>query len=242
MYELLKLLIPFDLLVDTDMGILKFIQFNYQGNSNYYPGIMSMVEHDHNIFLFDVLKNRPFPNPLSAIVKEEKMIIINPDEMLNNLISSGDTYKEILKYSTSTSLLELVGKSLFLQDAVRYDVICRNKMEEEELLNRYRRMFDKEIIPLNIIIEEDYSKINLSEYGNLYIKYLDDLEKYNKEQIEGKNIFIINYRFNVVNENDVSNKDSLDIVKEKVEKLKPFINCNKFTYINLYPKTNNIVG
>lgn len=223
-------IIPFDMLVDTDMGLIKYIQFNFQGDDKYYPGIMSCVDPSNNEFLKTVLINRKFANPLSAIMKPEKMIVSKPDEMLDSFFRS--SYDEILNLSIATAIFDMVCRSLFVHDTLRYTILCGNKKEEDFLRKKFKRRFKTDKIPVNIIIGEPET-VETKQFDTIYIKDVHDIDRYftNKPIPNGKNFIIAKYVFNK------------EFIVEKDEYVEiPLIGiCNKYTetnkilFIDVYP-------
>lgn len=232
----IKSIIPFNLLVDTDMGLIKYTQLAFAGNKEglFYPNLLNMIGPEHTKFLQYALINRNFPNPLSAIVKEEKMLICNPDKIVETLYSTA--YNEILRLSTNTAIMNMICKSFFLSEILQFDILCENFTEKNELIKRFKTHFKTDKILATVIIGKP-KDIDLSNYGNIYIKDVHDIEKY-KEPIEGKNIIIAKYKFN--NEYSVEEDKYIDVPLMDV--INKYTSSNEVKFIDVYADIDNGVG
>lgn len=223
----IKSIIPFSMLVDTDMGLIKYIQFTCQGDNKYYPGIMNMTGPEYTETLQYTLIHRHFFNPLSAIVKSEKMLTCRPDDMLK-LFFSND-YEEILKLSTPTALMDVVCKSLFVSDTLQFNIICDSELEKKELIRRFEKHFNTTKFPAKITVTKK-NLIDTENYGNIYVKDVNELLQY-KQPLEGKNILIGNYDFNKefnTEDDEYMNLPIMDVVQK-------YMSNNKISFIDIYP-------
>lgn len=179
----MNVLIPFDLIVDIDMGLAKLIYFQYN-NKDFFN--TQYIENDN--LIKQLLLFREEENPLHEIYKY-------PDDFktINDLYQQFMTkeYKNILSVSNNTDLIKLLFVSNMNKDKlVIITVLCKSQDEVNILAERN--------IPCEIIIEPDKSKIDLSKYQSIYVKNLKDLDLYNDKQLYSKNIFVANYGFNVM--------------------------------------------
>lgn len=234
--NIIRSIIPFDLLVDTDMGVLKYVQISYPPTWGdfFYPELMEMIDPEYNAFLQDILIHRSFANPLCSLVKPEKMIIAHPDNFYERLMEKEKNM--ILKLSMNTAIMEMVCKSLFLQDSLRFDILCKDEKESDELMTRFKKHFKTPSIPSSIIIDKP-EKVDMSKYGNIYLKDIRDIKKY-KHPIEGKNIIIANYTFNKEVDPvtcEIEETPSLDIIGD-------YLSTNKVKFIDVYSIDKNEVA
>lgn len=232
-------ILPFDLMIDTDMGLIKHIQFRFQGDDKYYPGIMNCLNPDLTGFLQTALIHRKFANPLSAIMKPEKMIVSNPDEMLKSFFS--ESYTDILNLSGATGIFDMVCRSFFVADTLKYTILCKTEQESEFLKEKFRKRFRTDKVPCSVIVGTSGS-VDIKNFDTIYVKDVHDIDKYfeKKRPPEGKNIIVAKYDFNK------------EFVPEKDEYLEiPLIEvCDKYSasntisFIDVYPRfiEDKVVG
>lgn len=234
--NIIKSIIPFDLLVDTDMGFLKCIQLSYSENPGdlFYTSILEMIGPEHNSFLQYILTQRMFINPISVIVKPEKMLTCRPDEIYEKFMT--EKKDTILKLSMNTAIMEMVCKSLFLQDSLRFDVLCKDKQEADVLMMRLEEHFKTPNIPVSIVVNTP-DKIDINEYGSIYLKDIRNLKKY-RHPIEGKNIIIANYPFN--KDIDPLTGDIIEI--PSLDNIGDDINNNEIKFIGVYSINESEIG
>lgn len=222
----IKSLIPFELLVDTDMGVLKYSQLVFADDERlFYPGLMEMIGPDGTKTLQYALVHRRFINPLSAIIKQERMITCDPDNILEGIMRNA---QDVYKLSTSTAIMQMVCKSFFISEVVKFDILCKDNVEKRELLRRFKDHFKTDKVPANIVVGK-MEDIDISEYGSIYLKDIHDIKKY-KNPIEGKNIIIAKYAFNQEYNNEEDRYMELPIV----EVINEYTSTNEIRFIDIY--------
>lgn len=229
---IIKSIIPFDLLVDTDMGLIKYVQIAFPKSNLFHPSLMDMISSEHTAFLQYALIDRNFFNPLSAIMKEEKMLTSNPDKLKQDIINTG--YKEVLRLSTSTALFDLVCKSFFVSEMLQFDILCKSSKEVDEIRKRVRKKYNTDKPPCNFVIG-GFEDVDINNYGSIYIKDIHDIDKY-RGIIEGKNILIANYKFN--KEYNVKEEKYLEL--PILDVINKYSSSNEIKFIDVYP--DNIVN
>lgn len=238
-------LIPFNLLIDTDMGVIKYIQFSkaYQESGNFHKGIMEAVDPKLNEFIQNLLVMRKFANPISIIMKPEKLITSDPDKLLKSLLENEEIYNKILKLSTPTAIFDMVCRSFFVSDTLKYTILCNSDKEMKFLKKKFKSRFETDKVPATIIVSKP-ENVDLKYIDAMYIKDVHDIDKYftNKKLPSGKNIIVADYNFNN------------EYVPEKDEYLHmPLLNVcakysgtNEISFINVYPayiyEANDAVG
>lgn len=234
--DIIKSVIPFDLLVDTDMGVIKYVQISYSQDYRdlFYPEIMKMIGSEHNAFLEHLLIHRSFVNPLSVLVKAQKMLVAKPDTMYEQLMEKSKD--NILKLSMNTAIMEMVCKSLFLPDALRFDILCKDEKEKDELKKRFEDHFKTSKTPASIIVGTP-EELNHKTYGNIYLKNIRDIKKY-KQPIEGKNIIIGKYDFN--KDVDPLNGDIIEV--PYLDIASQYTGTNKIKFIDVYSINQSQIG
>lgn len=218
MYNL-DILIPFDLVVDLDIGLLKLVRFEYSNNDYFYKGILQGMDD----CLRYSLMTREDPNPLSIAA-------INPDdhETLDEFYKQfmEREYTKIMNLSQDTAISDLTkvsGMTSASDRIVRITIMCRS--EEEKKLINLRKMN-----PFRIIVSSP-EKIDLSQYKALFVKNAYDLDMY--RNVEALNLYIANYGFNLVKDPSRSNAPGLPI--DIVAKYSKDNEINIFTVYNLDP-------
>lgn len=218
MYNL-DILIPFELVIDLDIGLLKLVRFEYNKNNYFYKSILQGTDD----CLRYALMIREDPNPLSIAA-------VNPDdkESLNEFYKQfmEREYTKILNLSQDTAISDLTKVSSMSNSAdriVRITVMCRNE-EEKKLINV------RKINPFKVIISNP-EKVDLSQYKALFVKNVYDLDLY--RNVEALNLYIANYGFNLIQDPDKSNTPGLPI--DIVAKYSKDNEINIFTVYNLDP-------
>ena len=199
--------IPFDMVIDTEMGLMKLIEFEYNNNFFYNH----LLGNDEYVKL--LLRDREKRNPLSIIAKngtsEEEL-----DDMYRQFMET--RYNDILRLSPNTNLFHLLKLS-HSDECVHLTIVFDNEEQEElfdkrkgEAFRRYNgSIFDKELIQNN---------------GSFYIKYIDALSDHT--EIEGKTIYLADYKFNKTEADTEGYYPRMDIYQDLIS--------NVFKFINLY--------
>lgn len=216
--------ILFDLIIDTDVGLLKFIQKEYNNPKVFIPGILN--ERDVNILKM-IMIDRIHYNPLKAIMIEGTDAYNNADSLYEQFIENH--YEEILKLSSQTALFDIIRRSSSIGDTVKFDILCKNELERDMIISRFKRF---KINP-SVKIVSDLSKYDVSYYGSIYVKDIRDALFFPK--FEGKNVIIGNYKFNCEN--------NLPLVPNKDINTKLILRSNVVKLIDMYYiDQSNIVG
>lgn len=207
--------ILFDLIVDTDVGLLKLIQKDYNNPKIFIPGILN--ERDVNILKM-IMTDRGYYNPLKGIMIEGTKAYENADSLYDQFMEKHQ--EEILKLSTQTSLFDIIRRSSSMGDAVKFDILCRNELEKNTIMSRFRKF---KITP-SVKIVDDLSEFDPSQYGSIYVKDIRDALLFSK--FEGKNVIIGNYKFNCEN--------NLPLVPLKEVAAKLLLRSNVIKMIDIY--------
>ena len=210
MYQL-NVLIPFNMIIDTEMGLLKLIQFDYNNTEYFYPGIIN----GDDTFKKYVLLTRNERNPLCVAVKDEKMDCA--DDLYKQFMEK--EYNSILQLSPPTALRD-VGSILrtSIDKVVKINILCETDDEIELLVNRQ--------IPYDDIVKGTPETISTSQYNVLFVKDTKDLTRY--KDVEGKEIYVADYEFNILR--DPNNEDLLI----NPEYIFNYISTNGFNIASIY--------
>lgn len=205
-------LVPFNILIDLDMGLLKLLEFDYDNDLYFLQGILHTTEINQQYTM--VTRNKV--NPLSALLQ------VDDDELADNLYSQfmEKEYTQILKLSCNTAvrdLSELLNATI--DQVVRITILCRSEQDQREVEERHIKSF-------RTIVEKDLNKINLSDYQVLFVKNIYDLDKY--RNVSGLNIYVPNYGFNITIDPEMSQP----LLPEDI--LKKYGKENEFEIFSIY--------
>lgn len=176
--------VPFDMIIDTDLGLWKLIQDQYPNDNFFYQGMI--YERDLN-FMKYIMVIRKDKNPLKSILKPD--YIKNADSLYGQFMK--EKYDDILSLSTNTGIYDLICRSKSVNDVLKFTVLCKSQKEVDEV----RRRFKKHDIDIKTILYNDLSEIDISSYGSIYIKDINDFFLY--RNVGGKNVIVGNYGFNL---------------------------------------------
>lgn len=175
----LKVLILFDTLVDTDYGLFKVFKKEYSKNE-YVNKLLIDSINDTNIF--DFLNSRKEENILNILLKD---IYRNSSNKIYNEIMTTN-YIKVLEESSVTNVNTLMNNYI-ASGLVDITILCKNKIEEQTVKSKIKN--------INTITSNDFSMIDISEFGSIFVKNIKDLIQF-KKYLDGKQIYLSNYPFN----------------------------------------------
>ncbi len=172
-------LIPFDVIVDTDVGLLRYIYNSYM---------------DPEIFNKDFFFDKSIKQLVKELYKRKEVnpihLCINPkykkscDTLYEQFID--ECYEEILDLSVKTEFYRLVG--LFKADSdIKVNIVCNFTMEAD-ILSKEELTKD-----CNIIMRRDIKSVD--KYEQFYFKKYNDINPYLK-CMKAKSIYFAGYMFN----------------------------------------------
>lgn len=214
--------VPFDMIIDIDMGLFKLIQKEYANKKVFRQSILS--ERNMDIMKL-ILTDRPDSNPLKLFVNPEYEK--EADDMYQQFIS--ERYKDIIDLSCTTGIFDIIRRSKSVKDTVRYTIICKSELEKKIIEDRYLKYEIKPIIKMI----SDYHDLDVTSYGSIYIKDYREILQY--PDVFGKNILLGNYRFNM--EDGI--KELGVPLKEVTKKV---IGSNSIKVIDIYPLTQSKIS
>lgn len=177
-------IIPFNLIVDTDFGLIQLIKEKYYDKS-VFTAVLEAEREQIIYFLY----SRKNINPLSEFIHEE-IDQDTIDSLYNEFIEK--EYDNILKRSTTTDFYNLVKIFNNSDGAINPIILCKNE-SEELFVNKLSKV--EEINPPLSTLVGDYNDIDISAYDPIYFKYYTDSLKV-LDKLYGKNLYIANYEFN----------------------------------------------
>ena len=175
----LKVLILFDTLVDTDYGLFKVFKKEYSKNE-YVNKLLINSINDTNIF--DFLNSRKEENILNILLKD---IYRNSSNKIYNEIMTTN-YIKVLEESSVTNVNTLMNNYI-ASGLVDITILCKNKIEEQTVKSKIKN--------INTITSNDFSMIDISEFGSIFVKNIKDLIQF-KKYLDGKQVYLSNYPFN----------------------------------------------
>lgn len=222
----IKILFDFHVLVDTDIGVIKYIQSKNELRKPAFFQDKLLNLPDAKIL--ELLNLNPSYNPLDSIAVFDKRGKL--DNILRQLITNGDTYKEILKRSKKT----LVFKS--------YELFNRmNDMSASTTVLYYDdtefEFITKELnIPENQCIKYTQN-MDINDFGTVYIMVYADLMKFDIDSIQGKVIYIPDNEFNIDRLDLLGDKSEVDLLPKQAvtQRLHP---NNVVKIFNMYNESN----
>ena len=211
--KITNILVPFNLLIDIDMGLIKLVQYDYHNTEYFYEGMMNADEVSQQY----ALVTRTNKNPLSILTKEE-IDQETIDELYKQFMEK--EYDQILELSSNTMISNFIftlNKSNN-SDIIRITALC-NSQKEVDLL-KYR-----EINVYKTIIGSA-KDVSLSSIDTIIVKDIDDLDNF--RYLHMMNIYIADYWFNITL--DPENPNPL----LPIECIQKYGSENEFQIISVY--------
>lgn len=220
----LNILIPFDLLIDTDIGAVKLITEKYNDKRYFDTSRLEDISDDIYNFLFVY---RTKKNPLFLITRTDLKVgqecII--DNLYNELIEK--EYDEVLRHSTTTSLYDIFFAGTYADmNPFKITVLCRNELDVE-----YIREIDFKCDTVICKDNKDLVNIDIGKYKYIYVKFIEDVMDF--RYMDKKVIYVANYRFNKEYQYDKDKDDYLEILKPDI--VIDIVNDNIIKIIDVYP-------
>lgn len=178
----INILASFESIIDIDMGLMRLIKRDYNTNF-FYQFLLENSEDNQHV----ILNRRTNPNLLRAISDdktEEQQFAL--DDLYNQFMK--DEYSNILKLSPVSTFYRIILSNVFKNNIFKVSVVCKNQ-EEADILQ------EKGVECTPIIVDKK-DKIYLKKYDVISVKNVFELDEY--FNVNGKIIFIPDYRFNVM--------------------------------------------
>ena len=213
-----NILVDFNAIIDTDYGIFSTMKDKY--SSEEYSVILRVNLYDKRA-IKHLLNERKFKNPLQYVLKKDNQD--KADEIYNLIMDNDKEY--VLSKSIETDIAMWVY-NMNLTNIIHCTILCRDQYEADYIKK------SNDFKNFKVLIEDDFSKINTKEYDGYVLKDIDDLIKF--RHIEGKNIFICDYGFNLEDDKNL---------KERTPKISIsaiYANANVFFIIDTYKKNERL--
>lgn len=187
MSKQIPVLITSNCIIDTEIGLLKLVQFNYRNTDIWLDYILDNLELELQQYL---MYTRVNPNPLSVILKQEKWDDL--DELYNQFMT--EELDSIIELSCNSSVINIVGTAGYEDTPLRITILCNNQKEIDIIRMRLGESFHD----IDFIIKTPDKLIDTGKYSSIYVKYIEDLQQFNV--LKNRNIYISDHRLNMINE------------------------------------------
>lgn len=180
----IKSLIFSNCILDTDIGILKLIEFDYRNSDIFLDDILDHTVLEKQQYLE---YTRVHPNPLSVVVRESDWDKI--DSLYFQFIEKEND--RIIDLSCNTLMIDVMKLIIMGDTPMEVTLLCNTQHEADVLSNRLS-LFG--VNNIHILVEPNHDKIDLEQFDDIYVKYISDLDGFRK--IANKTIYISDHGLN----------------------------------------------
>lgn len=178
-----NVLITFNMLMDTDIGLFKVIKEKYYDPDVFNDKLSTLTDNQ----LKGLLQENESKNPLAIIM--DNTSIEQMDAYYNEFMKS--EYEDIIKNSAPTTMVSVVS-NFINSSAIKVEILCATQLEYNTIQDL---MKDERSIGYRIILEPNRSELDISLNDTIFIKYMDELFEF--ENVSGKNIMCADYLYNL---------------------------------------------
>ena len=221
-----KILIEFDMLFDTDAGVIRTVDEKYCDESIFFKEI---TELDDNL-LAGLLKERTMINPLQIAFRDESDTKLM-DSLYNQLMEKD--YEDIVDNAIPTAIYDTFLTFLQSDGAIEPTILCRNYYQRK--------------VAMDILAGEDSNKfrivlnqndtINVKGFTDIYIRNIESILQY--ENLDGMNVFIADLE---INKEPIPENANPEIKRYRVPKKEyaiMIIDITKMHFIEMYAYDNS---
>lgn len=201
-------IIPFNLIIDTDVGVLQLINDKYHDINTFYHSLL-IADIQYQITL---LYQRKDINPLTVIAINKEDIDTLDKYYSEFMIKE---YEYILNHSYATNLYYFLLK-LNNRGEIYPTIWCKNDIEKDTLIN-----LDSRINKCYIVVCDTIEELIDDSIDVVFIKNIMDSISI-IPYIEGKNLYIPNARYNY------EDNDKTKLLKEPDILLSGKVQINSF--------------
>lgn len=176
-----NILVSFDSIIDTDMGLMRLIKQEYN-TGFFYESIVNAPEYIWR----DLLNRRTVPNPLSIIMDDETDEDFEVSQELYEKFMD-EEYSKILDLSPTCALANIVNANFYSKDLLRLTVLCESEQEKEILDIKGVTYYDALVADRKSIYTKNYEIIAEKNIWN-FDEYI---------YLERNTLLIPDYRFNI---------------------------------------------
>ena len=211
--SVLRCVTTFDAMVDVDLGLVRLVLDEFNNPEFLIEGIEN-IKYDLKSLRI-LLADRELENPLSVILKPE--LEDQFDSLRDQFFDA--YYEQILTLTGETSVTRLLGTASLTKSMVETTVFCKSELEVAHI----RKLG----IGANPLLMND-SLLPSERFNDFFLKRGSDVVLF--EPIRGKNVTLMEYKFNFDQDESVFNDF---IPKEEV--LKEVAPYNSIYTIPVYP-------
>ena len=208
-----RILFDFYSVVDIDIGIARLMNTKYNNPGFINPQVLNKSIETYKILML----NRKYYNPLVMFLNEQYRAEAN--NINSEIMKTPDVFKEVLNMSITTSIFNILQTAL-VTPSLRATVLCWNE-EQSNYIKSLLKDVDTVVF--------DGNPVDIKDFDTLIFKvpYPNSFFTCGNEAVNGKNIYICKYRFNM-NENDTNKLEINDEIKLY------HMNANVFYIIEVY--------
>lgn len=205
------LLVEFEMMVDTDMGLWRYIKENFYDDPSSNREFLDFTDE---VKVTAALLAREVQNPLALITP-----LCDYDALYMELMTNHEL--EILQHSDPYSLFGLMRTLNEEASSVKIDVLCQNTIERT-YVEAITKEFDIVISP-----KKD---IDASKYSAIYMKYISSFKDY--PELKRHYIYVANAGYNIEPEKYYLNLELGSLIEQEnvLKSVDPYLNIK---YINM---------
>lgn len=203
-------LIPFNLIIDTDFGLLCLIKQRYLDESVFDEKFFKNKSVRN---LVSEIYSRKEKNPLYLFIKDEYKD--SADKFYNQFMER--EYDSILNLSATTEFYRL-ARMFSNEPEIKVTIVC-NTQKEFDLLSSHKEGLGK----CRLELKSDLDNVKLGIINQYFFKCIDDYIEY-KKWLKNKTVYFANYSFNV-DELESGSEELLDIMSN-----------NRISIIDIYDR------
>ena len=208
-------LLPFDTIVDTDVGLLNLIDRGYASPD--YFDIDFFKTRGNNQAMVKTLYERREVNPLSLCIKDKSLA----DKLYTQFFN--DKYPEILMNSVFTGLFYMLNLFSTSGDIIP-SILYKNDIEKE-FLDIIPELKKVQKFSVTELLEDEKLAVTFKQFyfkspNNEYLEILKSL-------LYRKTIYFLDYGFNITDDNDLIYNDTMVLLE---------LYQNNICIINAYDK------
>lgn len=186
-----NILIPYDCMFDTDIGLFRLISSSYANES-----VFDLKKIESDTQKNQVVLSEKYDNPLDVILKPEYKDI--NEKFYKEFLEQES--ERITRLALPTNILEIAVK-LRSSGMGKVDFLVSNEYQSDNI----KSVFGENVV----IINDDLEKIDLRNYDIIFLRRIKDIIHF--KNLEGKYIYILDYNFNL--ENDRKDNEPMPLLQ-----------------------------
>lgn len=182
----INVLYDFQILVDTDFGVFKYIKTNPKLRKPTWFNEKIMVKPNNEIV--KILNMRKSINPLDAFAVPDKVGKLN--SIYEQIMLTPEIYETVLKLAMPTNVLDVfkLGNKT-PNNSINAKILYYNDTELK-FITEFLKVPESQCVRFE-------SQMKLDGYGTIVLNVFSDILKFDIESVKGKNIYISDHEFNM---------------------------------------------